>query len=133
MKLSTLLGIASFYMAIVGLGFILAPHAFGRGAVPVDASAALIAYLRLWGSPLLGIGVLDWMARKEGPSVARNAIIAGNIVGFAVITSLDAWGLFNGARPVTKVFVIVHFLFTLAFILIARKNWAPKLLHSKLG
>lgn len=124
MKLSLLLGIASIYMAVVGIGFILAPHAFGRGAVPADASAALIAYLRLWGSPLLGIAVLDWMARKEGPSAARNAIMVGNAVGFALIASLDAWGLFNGARPVTKVFVIVHLLFTLAFILAARKNWA---------
>ena len=59
MKLSTLLTIASIYMATVGLGFILFPEAFGRGALPTDASPALISYLRLWGSPLLGIAVLD--------------------------------------------------------------------------
>lgn len=96
MKLSTLFGIASICMAVVGLGLILVPHTFGRGAVPVDASPALISFLRLWGSPLLGIAVLNWMARKEGPSTIRNAIITGNIIGFAVIASLDAWGIFNG-------------------------------------
>ena len=126
MKLSTLLSIASIYMALVGLGLILIPQAFGRGAVPVDATDTLIAYLRLWGSPLLGIAVLDWMARKEGPSRIRNAVITGNIIGFAVIASLDAWGLFHGGRPVTKIFVFVHLLFTFAFIMMARKNWARR-------
>lgn len=123
MKLSALLTISSIYMALAGLGFILFPQAFGRGAVPADASPALIAYLRLTGSPMLGIAVLNWMARKEGPSTARNAIIAGNIVGFALIAALDIWGLFSDARPVTKVFVVIHLLFALAFILSGRKNF----------
>lgn len=126
MKLNTLLTIASIYMALVGLGFILFPEAFGRGALPADASPALISYLRLWGSPILGIAVLDWMARKEGHSKARDAIIMGNIVGFAVITALDAWGLFNEARPVTKIFVVVHLVFTLAFILVGQKNLSKR-------
>ena len=42
MKLNILLSIAAIRMAIVGLGLIFAPQAFGVGAVPADASAALI-------------------------------------------------------------------------------------------
>lgn len=122
MKLSTLLSIASIYMALAGLGFILFPQAFGKGAVPTDASPALIAYLRLIGSPMLGIAVLNWMARKEGPSTARNAIIIGNTVGFAVIAILDIWGVFSDARPATKVFVVIHLLFAFAFLILGRKN-----------
>lgn len=116
MPLNILLSIAAIYMALVGLGLIFAPQAFGAGAVPTDASAALIAYLRLWGSPLLGIAVLDWMARNAEPSAARNAIIVGNTVGFAAIAALDVWGSFSGGRPVTKVFAFVHLLFALAFV-----------------
>ncbi|WP_026310063.1 hypothetical protein [Niabella aurantiaca] len=126
MKLRNLLTVASVYMALVGLGLVFFPQAFGRGAIPENASAALISYLRLWGSPLLGIAVLDWMARKEGASKARDAIITGNMVGFAVIASLDAWGLLNGARPITAVFVVVHLVFTLAFILIGKKNFSKR-------
>jgi hypothetical protein len=107
-----LLSIASIYMALVGLGLIFAPQSFGVGAVPTDASSALIAYLRLFGSPFLGIAVLNWMA--------RNAIILGNIVGFAAIAALDLWGLSSGARPLTKVFAIVHLLFAVAFIWVGR-------------
>ncbi|UAY57439.1 hypothetical protein K9M52_16695 [Arachidicoccus terrestris] len=109
-------------MAVVGFGFILFPEAFGRGALPADPSPTLISYLRLWGSPLIGIAVLNWKVRKEGPSKALDAIVVGNIVGFAVMTLLDAWGLLNEARPVTKVFVVVHLVFTLAFIIIGRKR-----------
>ncbi|GAA4305938.1 hypothetical protein [Compostibacter hankyongensis] len=126
MKLQTLFTIASVYMMLVGLGFILFPHAFGKGAVPEDASPALIAYLRLWGSPLLGIAVMDWMVRKAGPSSTRNAIIVGNTIGFAVIGLLDAWGTFSGGRPVTKIFVVVHLLLAVVFILVGRKNWSTQ-------
>ncbi len=94
--------------------------AFGVGAVPADPSAALIAYLRLFGSPFLGIAVLNRMARNAEPSTARNAIILGNIVGFTAIAALDLWGLSIGARPLTKVFAMIHLLFALAFIWVGR-------------
>ena len=122
MTLTILLSIASIYMAFVGLGLIFAPQRFGVGAVPTDASAALIAYLRLFGSPFLGIAVLNWMARNAEPSRARNAIILGNIVGFAAIAALDLWGLSSGARPLTKVFAMVHLLFAVAFISVGRMS-----------
>jgi len=122
MKLNTLLTIAAIYMALVGLGLIFAPQAFGRGAVPTDASEELIAFLRLWGSPLLGIAVLDWMARNVEPSKARDAIILGNIVGFAAIAAVDLWGVLSGGRELTKVFVIIHLLFAMAFIWVGRRS-----------
>lgn len=126
MELSILLRIAAIYMALVGLGFIFAPQAIGVGAVPTDASAALIAYLRLFGSPFLGIAVLDWRARNAEPSTARNAIILGNIVGFAAIAALDVWGMFSGARPLTKLFAIIHLLFAVAFICVGRVSRSAK-------
>jgi hypothetical protein len=126
MRLSTLLSIAAVYMALAGLGFVFAPQAFGTGAVPIDASPELIAYLRLFGSPFLGIAVLNWMARNAEPSAARNAIILGNIVGFAGIAALDVWGSFSGARELTKVFAIIHLLFALAFIWVGRTSISAK-------
>ena len=122
MTLRILLRIAAIYMALVGFGLIFAPQRFGVGAVPLDASAALIAYLRLFGSPFLGIAVLNWMARNAELSTARNAIIVGNIVGSAAIAALDLWGLSTGARPLTKVFAIIHLLFAVVFIWVGRMN-----------
>lgn len=124
MKLKTLLIVAAAYMTLVAIGFIFLPHAFGIGAVPADASPALIAYVRLIGSPLLGIAVMDWVARNEPASRARNAIILGNAIGFGLIACMDTWGLFHEARPATTIFVVVHWLFALAFIFIGRRNWS---------
>jgi hypothetical protein len=129
MKPGVMLRIAAIYMALAGLGFIFAPLAAGVDAVPPDASEALIAYLRLFGSPFLGIAVLNWTARNEGPSTALNAIILGNIVGFSAIAALDVWGTFSGARPATKVFAIIHLLFALGFIWAARTSRSAKVVR----
>lgn len=126
MQLKTLLSIAAIYLGLVAIGYIFIPKTFGVGAVPTDASAALIAYLRLFGSPLLGIAVLDWMARNAEPSTARNAIIIGNIVGFSVIAALDVLGLFSGARELSKVFMVIHLLFAIAFIWVGRTSLSTR-------
>ena len=92
-------------------------------AVPADASAALIAYLRIFGGPILGIALLNWMARNAEPSAARNAIVLGNIVGFGCVTLMDVWGVFSGdARPVAKLFLVIHLLMTVAFVVAGRAN-----------
>jgi len=69
MKLNVLLSITAVYMALLGVGFMFAPREIGIDAVPADASPALIAYLRIFGGPCLGIAVLNWMARNAEPSV----------------------------------------------------------------
>lgn len=122
MELSILLRIAAIYTALAGLGFMLAPQELGAGAVPNDASAALIAHLRVLSSPLLGIAVLDWAARNAEPSRARDAIILGNIVGFGAIGAMDVWGQFSGGREVTKVFAVVHLLFAFVFLWVGQKS-----------
>lgn len=116
MKLNVLLGMTAVYMALLGLGFIFAPQAIGVGAVPADAPAALIAYLRVFGSTFLGIAVLNWNARNAEPSTARKAVILGNIVGFSVGPVLDVWGLLSGARQLAALFALIHLLIALAFI-----------------
>ena len=118
MNLKVLLSLAAAYMALVGIGMLFVPHLFGVGAVPTDASPALIAFLRIFGGPCLGIAVLDWVARDAEPSSARNAIILGNMVGFASVAAADVWGVFSGgARPIAKLFLLVHLSMAIAFVL----------------
>jgi hypothetical protein len=113
-------------MALLGLGFIFAPQAIGVGAVPADAPAALITYLRVFGSTFLGIAVLNWKARNAEPSTARNAIILGNMVGFSVGPALDVWGLLTGARQLAVVFAVIHLLIASAFFLAWRASKSAK-------
>ena len=58
------------------------------------------------------------MARDAEPSPARNAIVLANIVGFGIVTANDVQGVFSGdARQLARVFLVVHLLFTLAFVM----------------
>ena len=118
MKLKLLLSIASAYMALVGLGMLFVPQQFGIGAVPADASSELIAFLRIFGGPCLGIATLNWVARDAEPSTALNAVILGNLVGFACVAASDLTGVLSGgARPIAKLFLVIHLAMAVAFAL----------------
>jgi hypothetical protein len=117
MSLKPVLAASAIYLGLIGFGVLFVPRYFGVGAVPPDASPALIAFLRIFAGPCLGIAVLNWLARNAEASPARDAIVLANIVGFGCVAATDIWGVFSGdARQVAKVFLVVHLLFTLAFI-----------------
>ncbi len=123
MKFRAVLIVSAIYQAIVGVGMMLVPRQFGIGAVPPDASPALLHFLRIFGGPMLGIAVLNWMARNAEPSTARNAIFLANIVGFGCVTLVDVWGVFTGgARPIAKLFLVIHLLLTAGFVVAWRTN-----------
>jgi hypothetical protein len=123
MKLKLVLTIAAVYLGLLGLGLMVAPREIGVGAVPPDASPALVAYLRIFGGPCLGVAVLNWLARNAEASAAREAIIIANIVGFAAVSAMDIWGVFGGgARPIAKVFLVIHLLMTVGFIVARRTS-----------
>jgi hypothetical protein len=121
MSLKSVLTASAVYLGLVGSGVLFVPQYFGIGAVPADASPALIAFLRIFAGPCLGIAVLNWMTRDAGPSPARSAIVLANIVGFGCVAATDVWGVFSGdARPIARAFLVVHLLFTLGFVAAAR-------------
>ena len=125
MKLKPVLIASAMYLGLVGLAVMFVPRYFGIGAVPPDAPPALIAFLRIFAGPCLGIAVLNWMARDAAPSPARNAIVLANIVGFGIVTANDVVGVFSGdARQLARGFLVVHLLFTLAFVLAGRRSWS---------
>jgi hypothetical protein len=100
------LTVSAIYLAVLGAGFMSPPRQIGIDAVPADASPALIAYLRIFGGPILGIAVLNWLARNAEPSAALSAIVLGNIVGFGCVTLMDVWGVVGaGARPARNCFL----------------------------
>jgi hypothetical protein len=121
MNLKTVLIASAIYLGLVGLGVLFVPRYFGIGAIPPDAPPALIAFLRIFAGPCLGIAVLNWMARDAEPSSARNAIVLANIVGFGCVTAVDVWGVFSGdARQLARAFLAIHLLFTLGFVVAGR-------------
>ena len=127
MNLKAVFTVSSVYLTLLGVGFMLVPQEIGIDAVPADASPALIAYLRVFGGPFLGIGILNWLARYEGPSAARDAIVLANIFGFGSAAAMDVWGVFSGgARPIAKLFLVIHLLMTVAFVVAGRRGMGAR-------
>ena len=115
--LKATLTLSSAYLAIVGLALMFVPLRFGVGAVPADSPPELIALLRLLGGPFLGIAVLNWLMRNAQPSAALDAVLIANIVGFGAVAANDIIGVSSGeARELAKIFLVVHLLFTFAFV-----------------
>ena len=113
----TILILSALYLAAIGLMLTVFPLQFGVGAVPRDASPALVALLRLLGGPFLGIAALNWMTRDEAPSPALRAVLIANLIGFGAVAANDVWGVASGeAREVAKFFLVVHLGFALAFV-----------------
>ena len=123
MRLKVLLSVAAVYLAAVGLSLMLAPRQFGIGAVPPDASPALLELLRIFGGPCLGIAVLNWMTRNAEPSATRRAIVVGNLVGFGCVALMDLWGVSSGgARPMARLFLVIHVSMAVAFAMALRRS-----------
>src|SRR5574338_356023 len=115
------LSVSALYLGLVGISVMLFPVQFGTGAIPPDASPQLLALLRLFGGPLLGVAVLNWLSRNAAAINLREVLLA-NLVGFGAVTANDLWGIASGeSREVAKLFLIAHLLFTAAFAFGLRK------------
>ena len=113
--------LSALYLAVIGLALMLFPLQFGVGAVPADASPELVALLRLLGGPFLGIAVLNWLSRDAAAGAGLRAVLLANLVGFGAVAANDVWGVASGeAREIARIFLVIHLLFTAAFIVAAR-------------
>lgn len=111
------LTISSLYLAVIGLALMFAPLKFGVGAVPADASPALLALLRLLGGPFLGIAALNALSRSAPAGDWLRAVLIANAIGFGAVALNDVHGVATGeARDLARVFLVVHLAFALAFL-----------------
>ena len=106
MKPKLVLTIAAIYLALVGLGLLLAPTVtvFGLDA---GASPLLIVQLRAMSDTFIGIAVVNWAARNAEPSKARDAIFLGNSVGFGLSVILGTAVSLTGGQAVSWVMAFI--------------------------
>ena len=121
MKPKLVLTIAAIYLALVGLGLLLAPTVtvFGLDA---GASPLLIVQLRAMSDTFIGIAVLNWAARNAEPSKARDAIFLGNSVGFGLSVILGTAVSLTGGQAVSWVFTALSLFCVIGFIVVGRAN-----------
>jgi hypothetical protein len=97
MKLKVIFIIAAVYMALIGIGHLVAPVSMSAGVIPADASPGVAAFLRHYSALFIAIAVMNWMVRNAQPSPARNAIVAANLIVFGLGGLLDLVAVLGGA------------------------------------
>jgi hypothetical protein len=121
MKPKLLLTLAAIFWAFVGI-LLQADIIMFFGLDP-NAPASLIASLRVPGSLLIALAVINWFARNSDASKARDAIFLGNTVGFVLVAIFDFLILLiPGADPTGWVFIAIQLFFIVAFIMVGRTN-----------
>ena len=115
MKLNIIFIIAAVYMALIGLGHLVAPVAMSAGVVPADASGGMVAFLRHYSALFIAIAIMNWMARDSEASTARNAIVLANIVAFGLAAILDVLAVVGGAGAAGLVPATINLLIAIAF------------------
>ena len=121
MKTNGLLITSALYLALVGLGFLLAPGVMVFGALGATP-ATIVAVLRQYGGSLLGIAALNWVARNSAASTARDGVFLGNTIGFGLVAVGGALRQLSGAIAVGWVFVVINVLFAIAFFMAGRAS-----------
>ena len=115
MKFSLLMIITAVVALIFGLGFILVPaQSLSLYGVTLNLSGLFVA--RYFGSALLGVAVLAWLARNAPASIARQAIVLGlfvlSVTGF-VVALFDKF--MGPANALVWINVVIYLLLALGF------------------
>ena len=126
MKLKVIFIIATIYMALIGIGHLVAPVALSAGVVPEDASPGLVAFLRHYSALFIGIAVMDWMARNAEASGARDAIVLANMIAFGLAAVLDVLAVVSGAGAAGLVPAGLNLAIAAAFFWAGRTSMAAK-------
>lgn len=117
MKLKIPLVIAAVYMALVAIGHLVAPVALSAGVVSPDASPGMVAFLRHYGALFAGLAVLNWRARNEAVSSARDTIVFANVVVFGLGATLDVVAVLRGAGLAGLAPATINLAIATAFLL----------------
>jgi hypothetical protein len=116
MKLSTLLSIVAVVSILFGIGFVVAPAALLAQYGTTDPDVHTIYMSRFFGSALIQVGILLWLARNIVDTLGRRAIVLSGLIGTAIGFLVSVQGQMNGlANALGWSTVVIYALFAIAF------------------
>ena len=120
----TFLAIAAVLAWLFGLALLLAPASFYK-PTGIEMTPLLATIAQAHGATLIGLGVIDWMARNAEPAGVR-AVLAGNLVvqvlSLGVVLRTMSLGAGAAVAPGIFIHVILGGLF--AFFLVRARRRA---------
>jgi hypothetical protein len=125
MKLNAMMMVNAVVAAVFGVAFVIVPGQLAS-LYGVTADAPLRYVGQLFGSALLALAIVTWLARNATDSDARRAIVhalaIGNTVGFVVALLGQFGGVVNALGWST---VAIYLLLALGFVYFALRRPAP--------
>ena len=95
MKLGALLTVNSLLAFAFGIGFVVAP-AQVLAPYGVELSVPGLFMSRLFGSSLIGYGVVTWLLRQSTEAASLRAVAIGLVASDVVGGAIAAWGVLSG-------------------------------------
>jgi hypothetical protein len=112
--MTTFLGIAAVLAWIFGAGLVLAPAGFYK-PTGIEMTPLVATIAQAHGTTLIGLGIINWMARRASPTGAR-PVLAGNLVvqvlSLGVVLRTMSLGAGAAVAPGIVIHVVLGCLFT---------------------
>ena|SRR5437868_10832446 len=127
MKREQFFAIAGVVGALFGLGFLLLPDmSLGTYGVPVDPHNLMQA--RYFGSALLAVGLMTFLARETQDAAAIRAVLMGNLVGDIAggVVTLMALGIMNSMALGSLVIYVLFAAGSAWFLFAAKQSAQPQ-------
>jgi hypothetical protein len=117
------LAVAAALASLFGTALLFAPAAFYK-PTGIEMTPLLATVAQAHGATLIGLGVIDWLARNAEPAGAR-AVLAGNLVvqvlSLGVVLRTMSLGAGMAAAPGVVIHVVLGTLFAY-FLVRARRT-----------
>ena len=121
MDLNLLFASSSIYLALSGLGILISPTTMLAGALDPKALVVIDA-LRGLGGAILGIAIINWMARNSKATKVRDGIVLGNMLGFVFATVFSILSRLHGYPVFGWIFIVLNLLLTIGFFAAGRAS-----------
>ena len=122
MKLNLIFIIAAVYGLVVGLPAILAPDALASMAGQQLPAGMLMGY-RFLGVAELGLGLIAWFVRNADASSARDGVVLGFTIYFALHALTSLYGQFTDTSvSMHWVMATIQGLIAIGFFMAGRAN-----------
>ncbi len=123
MKLNVMFTIAAVYGITLGLFELLAPATASAGALTEGMPGMLFMIVRFWGVAYFGLGLIAWLVRNAEPSKARDGVMLGLTVFFALHALTSLYGQFTDTSVSTHwIMAIVQGLIAVGLFVANRNN-----------
>ena len=122
MRVSTFLAVAAAIAVFFGIFQLVAPGTIARMYGVNLSDPAFFYVTRLLGSPLLGIGIIGWLARNGSHAVVH-PVLVGILVSSAVGLLASLHRVFTGGAAMNWLNVLIYLgLVVGSMVLLARKS-----------